>query len=209
MTRVTEKSGGLGARARQKLDTRERVKAAAFALFTREGYEETTTKAVAEAAGVAAGTVFLHARDKPDLLCLVMHDRLAETVDARFATLPRSAPLLEQLMHIFGGLFAMYGEHPKIGAAFIKVLAIATGPNGQQVNALTFAFMYRLADLVREAASRGEVSPEVEPNTAAQNLFALYFFALLGWLNGYTTAERALSPGLRDSLALQLRGLRP
>ena len=79
----------IGPRAQQKLDTRERVRAAAWELFTGAGYEETTTRAVAERAGVASGTVFLHARDKADLLCLVMHARLSEVSGTQLATLSR------------------------------------------------------------------------------------------------------------------------
>jgi AcrR family transcriptional regulator len=210
MARGTERPpGALGQRAQQKLETRDRVRAAAWELFTGAGYEETTTKAVAERAGVAAGTVFLHARDKADLLCLVIHDRLVEVVDAQFATLPRGAPLLDQLMHVFGGIFGMYAQHPGVAAAFVKVLPGADGPNGKQVQAMTFGFLRRLADLVQEAAARGEASPAVDPLLAAQNIFALYFFALTGWLGGYSTLERALDPGLRGALALQIRGLRP
>src|SRR4026209_2932193 len=58
-------------RHERKQDTRERIRAAVFARFTTLGFDETTTKAVAARAGVAAGTVFVHADDKTDLLCLV------------------------------------------------------------------------------------------------------------------------------------------
>ena len=60
--------------------TREQIRLAAWELFTTHGFEKTTTQAIARRAGVAAGTVFLHASDKADLLFLVMHDRLADVV---------------------------------------------------------------------------------------------------------------------------------
>src|SRR5262245_33166766 len=131
-----------GRREQKKLDKRERIREAAWELFTTVGYDDTTTKAVAARADVAAGTLFLYASDKRDLLCMVMHDKIAAVVDARFETLPRSAPLLEQLLHIFRGLFQMYGEHPKVAAAFIRHFPGADGPNGQKINALTFGFLY-------------------------------------------------------------------
>src|SRR5690348_2549407 len=76
----------LGPRARGKLDKRERIRQAATELFLERGYDAATTKEIAERAGIATGTLFLYARDKADLLCLVMHDRLAERVDAGVAT---------------------------------------------------------------------------------------------------------------------------
>src|SRR6185436_5591525 len=103
MTRVSQKRNvrqppaPVGKRLKHKLDTRERIKAAAWELFTTDGYEVTTTRAVAKLAGVAAGTIFLHASNKADLLFLVMHDRLAKTVDRQLATMPRDKELVEQL----------------------------------------------------------------------------------------------------------------
>jgi AcrR family transcriptional regulator len=195
-------------RAQQKLDTRVRIRDAAWALFTTIGYDATTTKAVAERAKVATGTVFVHASDKPDLLFLVMHDRLSEVVDAQLEALPRSGPLVDQLLHIFRGLLRMYDEHPDVGKAFIRALPGARGPNAQRVDGLTFSFMHRLAGLVRDAQARGEVAAGIPAEQAAQNFFALYFFALLSWVSGYATAETAVDVGLRAALTLQLRGLR-
>lgn len=195
-----------GRREQNKLDKRERIRAAAWELFTTVGFEATTTKAVAERAGVAAGTLFLYARDKDDLLCLVMYERIAAACEARFATLPRGAALLDQLMHVYRGLFLMYGEHPGVARSFIKHYPGADGPNGQQVNALTFAFLHQIAQLVRDAQGRGEVDAEIEPMAAAGNTFWLYFGTLMSWIGGFTTLETAVDPGLKGALALQMRG---
>jgi AcrR family transcriptional regulator len=200
----------LPARERNKLDKRQRIRDAAYALFCERGFEQTTVAQIAARAGVAKGTVFLYASDKDDLLCLIMNDRLRAVVDAQFATLPRRAPLLEQLMHVFGGLFAMYAEHPTLALSFIRVFPTAMGPNGQAQRGLTMSFMHQLAGLVRAASERGEIAADVPPMQAAQNLFALYFLALLGGVSGHVPSlAHALDPGLKDALALQLRGLRP
>jgi len=150
--------------------------------------------------------LFLYASDKRDLLCLVMHDRLATVLDARFETMPRNAPLLDQLMHVFRGIFQMYGEHPSVGAAFVRYFPGADGPNGQKVNAFTFAFLHRIAQLVRDKQVHGEVGAEVDPFQAAVNVFSLYFGALMSWLSGLLSVEAALDPGLKSALALQIRG---
>src|SRR4051812_33649121 len=58
----------LGRREQSKVDKRARIQRAAWDLFTTVGYEETTTREVAERADVAVGTLFLYAEDKRDLL---------------------------------------------------------------------------------------------------------------------------------------------
>lgn len=194
-------------RAEQRAETRERVRQAAWELFSTVGFDETTTGAIAERAGVAAGTVFLHGADKPDLLFLVMHGRLESTVNKSFESLP-DAPLVDRLMHLFRGVFEMYDEHPKMSAAFVKLLPGSNGPNAQQTNIFTMEFLTRVAGLIEEAQRRGEVAPDLMPLLCAQNVFGLYFMSLLTWLSGLVTLEDALNPGLRMALELQMRGFR-
>lgn len=207
MTKVTKDE--LGKRERNKLDKRARIRDAAWSLFTRQGFDATTTKQVAQDAGVAKGTLFLYAKDKPDLLFLVFHDRLATAVDEGFASLPARASLIDQLMHLFRRIFEMYAEHPEVASAFIRSLPGAEGPNAVAVHGLTLAFVTRVAGLITEAQQRGDVSDEVPPQLAGANIFALYFGALLGWLNGMASLDVALEHMLRPSLELQIRGFRP
>jgi AcrR family transcriptional regulator len=195
-------------RSELRLDKRERIRAAATTLFHTVGYAKTTTKAVAARAGVAAGTVFLYASDKEDLLFMVIRHQLAETVDEAFATLPKKGTLVDRLMHIFGALFAMYGRHPEMSRVFVRALPGAKGPNARDVDALTIAFFYRLASLVEAGKTEGELGSHVAPILAAQAIFAIYYFTLQGWLNGYASAGTALDPGLRDPLSLLVRGMR-
>lgn len=202
---MTENAARPGTRERRKEEKRARLRDAAWELFCRQGYEATTTKQIAARAGVASGTLFLYARDKADLLFLVFHDRLAAAVDEGMRTLP-AAPLLDQLVHLFSGFFRAYEEAPHVARWFVKELPGADGPNAQTSNQLTFALLHHLAGLVQQAQARGEIASDVAPVLLAQNLFALYFFTLLGWLGGMVTLETAV-PHLRASLALQLRGL--
>lgn len=196
-------------RAEQKLATRQRIRDAAWALFVRDGYAATTTKAVAAKARVAAGTVFVHARDKDDLLCLVMADQIADCVEQAFTTLPRDAPFVDCILHLFRGPVAVYGQHPEVSRAFLRALPGADGPNAQKLGANTFAFMHRMADVVRAASERGELAPDLDALLTARSIFALYFSTLNGWVLGYYPIEQVLDPLLRSSLQLLLRGLHP
>jgi AcrR family transcriptional regulator len=195
-----------GLRARQKRDKLERLRAAAWELFTRKGFDETTTREIAERAGVATGTLFLYAKDKPDLLFLVFEHRLAETVDDAFRSLP-DASLKGQLIHVLGRLFAMYEKSPALARRFVKELPGADGPNAQRVNGLTFAFLQRLGGLVEKAAERGEVRSDAFPLLAAQTIFAIYFMGLLSWLSGFNSLETALDTAISNSLDLLMEGL--
>ncbi|HVU00849.1 MAG TPA: TetR/AcrR family transcriptional regulator [Polyangiaceae bacterium] len=198
-----------GLRERNKRDKRERLRAAAWELFTTIGYEATTTRAIAERAGIAAGTVFLYAKDKPDLLFLVFEERLARVTDEAFRTLPRGLSFTEEILHVFRSVFVMYSESVDVGRQFVKELPGADGPNAERVNALTVVFLQRVAALVEKAMERGEIRRDVAPLLAAQAIFALYFMALLSWLAGFANLEGAFDATLAPSLELLMNGMRP
>ena len=193
-------------RHRKKQEKRERIRRAAWELFAERGYEQATTREVAERAGVATGTVFRYAKDKADLLFLVFEQRLSDAVEAGFASLPETG-LVEQVIHVFTPVFEMYDERPDLGRHFVKELQGAEGPNAQRVHGLTLAFLARVAGLVERASQRGEVRADVAPIEAAHAIFALYFMSLLGWLSGFATLETALHSTLRNALGLLMRGL--
>lgn len=193
-------------RETKKEDKRARLAEAAWAAFRQRGVAATTTAAVARAAGVAKGTLFLYASDKDDLVFLVMHDRLQRASEAAFAELPRG-PLVPQLVHLFGRLYELYEQSGEVGRRFVQVLPGAGGLNAARVNALTQAFVLRVAALVVEAQARGEVRRDVEPLLVAQVAFGLYFMSLMAWLQGFMEL-RALREGLlSQSLDLMMRGI--
>lgn len=194
-------------RAEQKLDTQRRIRDAARTLFERDGYAATTTDAIARAAGVAKGTVFVHAKDKLDLLMLVMHDELELTVAAALSNLPRKADLVTSAFHVFTSLFEMYAARRSTSSAFLTQYFSADGPNSARLNALTFKFLHQMAELVRGAQHRSQVASDVDPVLLASNFFASYWLCLMGWAGHHMTQEQALD-ALQRSLKLQVRGLK-
>lgn len=205
---VTPVSPEVGKRAANKEDKRARIIEAAWELFGERGVDATTTADIAARAGIAKGTLFLYATDKDDLVFLMMHDRLAEVSDRYLGSVPKRASLVEQLCHVFGGLYGLYAECGDVGRRFVKALPGAQGENAAKVNGLTFAFLHRVAALIIEAQARGEVRADVDVMIAANAIFSLYFSGLMAWLQGFATFEDARDTVLPQSLELLFRGLR-
>jgi AcrR family transcriptional regulator len=182
---------------------------AAWAVFGGSGLDHATTADVARRAQVAKGTLFLYASDKDDLVCMMMHDRLANTMSNRLASLPRKKPLLDRVLYVFEGLFQLYLRAGAVGRRFVSTLLSGTGQHAQQINALTVAFLHRLAAIVVEAQARNEVSASLDPLLAAQAMFAQYFAVLVGWRQGFVQLRLAAQTHLRPSLELLMTGLLP
>ena len=206
---ASPEAGGPGLRERNKQEKLARIRAAALALFAEKGFAATTTREVAERAVVATGPLFLYARTKEELLLLVFAERVESLQEERFRTLRPRVPLLRQLLHVFSGFFAFYGEDIALSRTLIRELLFLSPELAERHGQLTRAFVARLGELVAAAQARGEVAPAVVPETAAFNFFSVYLTTLVGWLSGALGTGESWRPVLESALLLQLRGLGP
>src|ERR1700722_15286226 len=88
---------------RSKRDKLERIKRAVRKLFGRKGFEAPPPREIAAAADIGAGTLFLYAGTKEDLLVLIFREDMSRVVADAFATMP-ARPLLDQVLHLFGAM---------------------------------------------------------------------------------------------------------
>ena len=82
----------LGRRERNKQEKLERITQAASDLFSRHGVDEVTTQQIAEAADVGAGTLFLYAKTKGELLLLAQNAAYARSLDEGIRASSSSSP---------------------------------------------------------------------------------------------------------------------
>jgi AcrR family transcriptional regulator len=78
-------TAGRGLRERKKRQTREAVRSAAFTLFERNGYPDTTVEQIAEAADISPRTFF---RYFPNKAALLIPDQLMDPIIATFLAAP-------------------------------------------------------------------------------------------------------------------------
>ena len=197
----------LGLRARQKLETERLVKEAAFALFRTRGFDATTTKEIADAAGVAQGTVFSVAPTKEALLVAILEEKLRVVARARLASIPSTKPLLARLVHVFDGLFDFYAEEPALSRALLKGLLFPPDASiAAQQASHSADFMAALAALLAGAKSRGEIARAADVPALATTILAVYVFVLISFLGEREPDRRALGRRFSASLAIVLGG---
>lgn len=71
----------VGRRERNKQAKLDRIVAAAEELFAERGVDEVTTQEIADKADIGAGTLFLYAKTKGELLLLVQNSTYAEALE--------------------------------------------------------------------------------------------------------------------------------
>jgi AcrR family transcriptional regulator len=196
-------------RERKKLETRDRIRAAAAELFTRHGYSDATMRQIARRAHVGLGTLFNYAEDKRDLVFLIFNEELNAVTDVALAAPRPGQALLEQLVAVFRVHYRWLATKPSLARILLQELTFYS--SGKQ--AATFlGIRKRLIDgieqLVKTAQARRRIRSREKPTFIARHIFFVYSASLRWWI-----VARRPRPGdgladLRRLLRLQIEGLR-
>jgi AcrR family transcriptional regulator len=190
-----------GPRAERKSLTRAAILAAARARFVERGFEATTIRDVAMAAGVAVGTIHAHFPDKTALLFACFLDQIDEAVALGLESLDRGAPLIDQLCHLGRVLYAAYARHPALSRQMFAASLFPEGEAAARTGAQIGEFLHEVAGLY---AAAGLGPPEALP-ARAQGWFAAYLLALIAGLAGHHGPLD--QPGAVEGQVAQLRAL--
>jgi AcrR family transcriptional regulator len=195
----------IGRAERNKRDKRARLIRAARELFQTKGFEATTTSEIAEAAEVAKGTLFFHAKSKEALLVMMFQEEVGDAIERAFAEVP-DAPFLDQLMHIFNMMLQQNLRDLGLARIFVKELAFVSGER-HGIDTVMVGLFEKLRGLIERAQDRGELAHDTDPALLGFNLFALYFVFLMLWLGSGAQSPEQRRPSLRQMLELQLSGV--
>jgi AcrR family transcriptional regulator len=168
-----------GRRERNKIQKQARIVEAARELFQRQGFAETTTQQIAEAADIGTGTLFLYAKSKEDLLVMVFRDEMLETVRAIYAGLPAIASATDQMMTVFNQMADYHARDPELSRVLLKELVI---PSSSERISDIAELMDLIFDGLTHIVETKLKSRNGDANMIARSAFALYYFQLISWL---------------------------
>lgn len=197
-----------GRRALQKEKTRALLLACARELFEEQGFEATSTRALAKRAGVSVGTVFAHFPDKPSIVAAAFYEDIERTLTEAFDTLPADAAVLEQLMHVAGALFAYYNaQHPSLSRALLREAMLGQSAWSERLDAQAQSFIMRLAALIQRGQERGELREDAAAVEVAGAFFSMYVMVVLAGVNGFYSGVDQQVQALRRSARLLWEGV--
>lgn len=101
--------------------TRDRILQAAWKLFREQGYQQSSTRAIARAAGVADGTVFSHFKTKLDMLKAGIMAQIDEVIEQAEDRLRATEPTA-RLLHFAGYLYPFYAQHDEFSRELLGEL---------------------------------------------------------------------------------------
>lgn len=197
-----------GKREANKLDKFNRVKRAARELFTTAGYDEATTRQIAQKAGVALGTVFTYATTKRDLLFLVSNDLLDEARHLAEASFRRNRGIQHNFVVFCAVFYKVLHTQPELSKlVFRELLFYDSGIHSMRALANRARTLKSIEALVVHARENGEIRFSEPPDFIAWLLFSIFQAENRRWL---ALDRRDLGEGLShlwSSVAVLLNGL--
>lgn len=162
-------------RADQKTATRDRLLGEAKRLFIEQGYEQTTTRQLAQASGVSVGTVFAHFADKSALLRAILHEDIEAALATAREEIAADTDAIGAMTIYSRHLYREYAAHPALSRALIATGLFDLRP-----------FRAQLGDFMNELAARVLRQHRCTPEQAevlVGNLMANYFLVLVQGLS--------------------------
>ncbi|HEX2547684.1 MAG TPA: helix-turn-helix domain-containing protein [Ramlibacter sp.] len=218
-TPAEQEEGGpeeLGARERAKRDKQRRIAAAARQVIIDKGYEAATTREIAAEAGVSIGTVFVYARDKRDLLLMVVNDELDALTEQGQAWVERAGPLLERLCGFFGERYRYWVAEPALSRpALGQTYELPEGAEAEELASEQVRrfqqrrdiMLSQLRTMVLQAQASGEAAADLDPQRVAALFMSLYVGEVRRWLQHPQPDASAGMKQLRAMLAVVMRGV--
>jgi AcrR family transcriptional regulator len=178
--------------AEAKVATRERIVSAASRLFVRNGWDGTTTREIAVAAGVAAGTLFNYFQSKEAVAAVLVSEALARAQEEFVAQRSGPRSLEEDLFSfIYSGLKRLRKLRVVLAVAADTIFSplVRSSPDsaGDSIR------VHHLEQVVQILAAHGFPAPL--PAVTMQIYWTLYLGVFAYWASDE-------SPHQEDTLAL-------
>jgi AcrR family transcriptional regulator len=205
----------LSLRERKKRDKALRIKEAAQRVFREKGYRDATMREVADAAGVATGTLFLYAADKRDLLIMSVNEDLERLTAEGPATVQPGVPFVDQLLDLFRPRYEYWAIDRRLGLNVLQEVQETQTSDYAPGSAMAHyqrhrdAIMQRITRLVEASQAAGALAPAESAPMLASLIMLIYSTAVRYWLRGPAATVDDGMAVLREYLRIALSGAMP
>jgi len=203
-------SSSLGLREQNKLDKRQRIRAAARELFSKHGYESATLRQIAKRAHVGLGTLFNYAQDKRDLVFLIFNEELAAVTELALKAADSPTSLVDQLSAIYEPHYQYFSENPPLSRVLLKELTFySEGKQAATFHEIRERLISGIEKIVWAAQREQRIQSREDPTIVARHIFFVCSGAIRWWIARLNPSPRDGLADLRRLLELEVNGLQP
>jgi AcrR family transcriptional regulator len=173
-------------------------------LFSRQGFEATTTLEIARQAEIGVGTLFSYVTSKEDLLILTFTDDLLIATGKARQEASKAKSLLSKISTVYAGLLAYHYARVDTSLRLLREVAFVRNPARRvDTERLMGAVNDAVADFIKSELATTGFQLEGDVETLTENCFAIYYHSLVLSLNrgdSYKKAAQLLSKHLKMQL---------
>lgn len=192
-------------RKQQALEMRRKIQTAALDLFDREGFENVSVEAIAQASGCSVGNIYHYFKSKDELALQV-----TDNVDEAYRDLEQlydedtARPAIDKLMDFVGRTLRISVEDPVLYKAFIQAMK---HPQQGSLRRSDKRDYYRiLCKLVMQSRDEGALPKDCNVDEVVEYLVTIHRGVLFEWR--VYEGDFALEERGRAMVAAMLRGLK-
>lgn len=189
-------------------DKRDRILDAAVKVFAKTGFHGTKVSAIAKAAGVADGTIYLYFRSKEELLVSLFEDRVERLLRYMKDELAKIDSVPEKFRRIIELQLGLLQDERDLAEVVTIILRESTKLINEFAAPKFMMYLDAIARVVAEGQARGDFRPDVAPHLVARATFGALDGIALTWTVGRGEPE-ALTRAAAQLADLLLRGLSP
>jgi len=191
----------LGRRERNKQAKLERITAAASALFAEHGVDDVTTQQIAEAADIGAGTLFLYAKTKGELLLLVQNTLYVEALERGHAAASATASLPEAVLALITPIVECNRTQVDNGRTYLREMVFGDPTEPHHAEALSI--VARTDEAMAAILTKHSSVDEPQALELARVISAVMFVTMAASVNAGSSTEEILS-SIRSQIAVIL-----
>jgi AcrR family transcriptional regulator len=189
----------VGRRERNKQEKLERITAAARELFAEHGVDDVTTQQIAERADIGAGTLFLYAKTKGELLLLVQNSAYAHALEEGKAAVERTPDALDAVMAVIRPVVECNRIQIDNGRTYLRELVFGDPEEPHHRDAL--ALTVQTEELIAAVLQRDDRVDPADASTLARVVSSIMFVGMASPANVARTVDEIVQE-IRDQVAV-------
>lgn len=188
---MPESSPPLGRRERNKQAKLDRIVAAAGELFSEYGVDDVTTQQIADKADIGAGTLFLYAKSKGELLLMVQNSSYADSLVRGRAAAEKTPDTLQAVMAILTEVVHCNRTQVDNGRTYLREMVFGDPEEPHRREALGLSL--QTEEAVAVVLQRDQRISTEEAATRAKVISAIMFLTMSATGNATKTVEELLA----------------
>lgn len=171
----------VGRRERNKQQKLDRITAAARELFAERGVDEVTSQEIADKADIGAGTLFLYAKTKGELLLLVQNSTYADALTHGRAAAENIPDMLDAVMAIVRPVVECNRKQVDNGRTYLREIVFGDPEEPRHRDALNLTVQTERA--IAGVLQRNDRFDSGDAATLAHIVSAIMFVSMAATIN--------------------------